>query len=146
MNIRRLVCTLLLVAGIALLAAPVGAATCDVPSTSHPTIQSAVDDAGCAPIVIAAGAYTEAVIIDRTVNLTGAGSDQTFIEGQVQVAEGTVHLAGMRVSAAGEALWSHSGAEVSVFDVVAISGAVQTSLFSDGFEDGTTNGWSGASP
>jgi nitrous oxidase accessory protein NosD len=146
MNTRRTVPSLLLVAGFALLAAPVGAATCDVPSTTHPTIQSAVDDASCAPIVIAAGTYNENPIIDRTVNLTGSGSDQTFIHGQVQVTAGTVHLAGMHVLAAGEALWSHSGAEVSVFDVVAVSGVVQPSLFSDGFEDGTTGAWSGASP
>jgi hypothetical protein len=52
----------------------------------------------------------------------------------------------MHIAAAGEALWSHSGAEVSGFDVVVVSGAVETPIFADGFEDGTTGSWSATVP
>jgi hypothetical protein len=57
MTARRLFPPLALVVGVVMLAAPVGAATCTVPSAAHPDIQTAVDDIGCAPIVIAAGTF-----------------------------------------------------------------------------------------
>ncbi len=88
---------------------PASAATCNVPSAPHPTIQAAVDDIGCAPIVIAAGTYSGSVVIARSVNLTGAGSDQTFVQGQVQVNSGTVHLAGLHLTAPNDALWRTRG-------------------------------------
>lgn len=121
-------------------------ATCDVPSGSHPNIQAAVDDSGCGPIVIAAGSYPESVVIARTLNLVGAGSDQTFIQGQVQIFAGAVHLAGMHISAADEALFSTSGAEVSGFDLVVFNGDFEPPLFADGFETGNTDAWSAAAP
>ncbi len=99
-QIERLGILIATVAVVAM-AQPAAAATCNVPSAPHPTIQAAVDDIGCAPIVIAAGTYSESVVIARTVNLTGAGSDQTFIQGQVQVTSGTVHLAGLHITAPG---------------------------------------------
>jgi hypothetical protein len=142
------VLTRVLIAAIAGLASAnlAVAATCNVPSGTHPDIQTAVDDIGCAPIVIAAGTFIESPVIDRSVNLTGAGSGQTFIQGQIQVTAGTVHLDGMYIAAAGEALWSHSGAEVSGFDLVVTSGAVSTVIFTDGFESGGTDAWSSVSP
>ena len=124
-----------------------GAATCIVPSGTHPDIQTAIGDIGCEPIVIAAGTYVESPVIARTVSLTGAGSDQTFIQGQVQVTVGTVHLAGLHITAPADALWAHSGAEVSGFDLEVVNGAVQSSpIFVDGFESGDTSGWSVVTP
>ncbi len=128
------------------MALPAGAATCNVPSAPHPTIQAAVDDIGCAPIVIAAGTYSESVAIARTVNLTGAGSDQTFIQGQVQITSGTVHLAGLHITGPADALWAHSGAEVSGFDLEVVNGDVETPLFADDFESGGTGAWSAVLP
>jgi hypothetical protein len=49
---------------------------CAVPTPTHPTIQSAVNDVSCDPIVVAAGAYPEPdpgpLTINRTVTLLGA--------------------------------------------------------------------------
>lgn len=127
-------------------ASPVGAATCNVPSMPHPTIQAAIDDIGCTEIVVAAGTYTEAPVIGRTLSLQGAGSDQSFIQGQVGVSAGVVQLTGLHVAAASEALWAHSGAEVSGFDLEVVNGLAETPLFADGFESGDTSLWSAASP
>ena len=122
------------------------AATCNVPSAPHPTIQAAIDDIGCDPIIVAAGTYTEAPVIARSLTLMGAGSGQSFIQGQVEVSAGTVSLKQFNISATGEALWSHSGGEISGFDLVVVTGIVETTLFADGFESGTTGAWSVVSP
>ncbi len=47
------------------------AATCTVPGT-YPTIQMAVNDPNCDPIIVAAGLYPEEVTIQRTLTLRGA--------------------------------------------------------------------------
>ena len=137
---------LLAVVGLVAFAHSAPAATCNVPSAPHPTIQAAVDDIGCAPIIIAAGTYAGTVVIARTVNLTGAGSDQTFVQGQVQVTSGTVHLSGLHITAPADALWAHSGAEISGFDLEVVNGAVEPPLFADGFESGGAGAWSAVSP
>ena len=125
---------------------PADAATCSVPSAPHPTIQAAIDDVGCTDIVVAAGTFPEAPVIARSLTLTGAGSGSTFIQGQLQATAGVVSLTGLNISAAGEALWAHSGAEVSGFDLEVSNGVVETPLFADGFESGGTGGWSGVVP
>ncbi|HFQ93955.1 MAG TPA: hypothetical protein ENK32_08105, partial [Anaerolineae bacterium] len=48
------------------------AATCNVPS-GYATIQAAIDDPACDTVVIAAGDYTENLVITRSVTLQGAG-------------------------------------------------------------------------
>ena len=123
-----------------------GAATCNVPSGPHPDLQTAVDDIGCDPIVVGAGSFVETVVVDRSLSLDGTGSDQSFIQGGVEVQAGTVNITGFHISGPGEALWSHSGAEVSGFDLVVINGVVENPLFADGFEGGTTGAWSAVSP
>ena len=125
---------------------PAEAVTCTVPSAPHPTIQAAIDDVGCTDIVVAAGAFQEAVTIARDVSVQGAGSSQTYVQGGAEVSAGTVSLTGMHLSAAGEALDAHSGAEVSGFDLVVVNGTVEPPLFADGFEDGTTDAWAATSP
>ena len=125
---------------------PAGAATCSVPSSAIPTIQAAVDDVGCDPIVVAAGTYAEAPVIARSLTLNGAGSGQSYIQGQVEVSAGTVSLNGLNISAADEALWTHSGAEVSGFDLEVVNGFAEPPLFADGFEDGTAGARAVTSP
>ncbi|HEV8117342.1 MAG TPA: right-handed parallel beta-helix repeat-containing protein [Thermoanaerobaculia bacterium] len=49
------------------------AATCNVPSGTYPTIQSAVNDLNCSTINVAAGTFAEQVTIGRTLKLVGAG-------------------------------------------------------------------------
>ncbi len=62
-------------------AVPVAAAPCDVPSSAYPTIQAAVDDATCFIINVAAGTYTEHIVIDHNVMIHGAGADSTIVDG-----------------------------------------------------------------
>ncbi len=122
------------------------AVTCSVPSAPHPTIQAAVDDVGCTDIVVAAGSFAESPLIARNLSVQGAGSGSTYIQGQVEVTAGVVTLAGLNISAAGEALWTHSGAQVSGFDLAVVNGLVEPPLFADGFESGTTGSWSAVVP
>jgi len=121
-------------------------AVCDVPSTSHPDIQTAVDDVGCDPVVLAAGTFVENVVIDRSVTLQGAGSPQSFVQGGIEVRSGVVVITGLHVSGTGDALWSHSGAEVAGFDLVVVDGSLEPPLFADGFESGGTGAWSAVMP
>jgi len=55
-------------------AAPCTAAVCPVPSTSHPTIQEAVDDFACTEVAIASGTFVEEVTIGRDLDLRGAST------------------------------------------------------------------------
>jgi hypothetical protein len=52
----------------------VGASACEVPGTTYPSIQSAVDDPSCQTIQLV-GNSTESVTIDRNLTITGAGLD-----------------------------------------------------------------------
>ena len=125
------------------------AATCQVPSAGYPTIRAAVEDPSCSEIVLAAQTFAESPVIDRDLTLGGAGSSQTFIEGSVEVTAGTVIVQELRISAppgtTSEALWAHSGAGVSGFDLVVVNGR-EVALFADGFESGDTSAWSFTSP
>ena len=57
------------------------ALTCNVPSASYATIQDAIDDPACDPIVIAAGVHTENLVIDHDVTIQGSGQGITRILG-----------------------------------------------------------------
>ncbi len=57
------------------------AGSCEVPS-EHPTIQEAIRDPACDTIWIAAGTYTETLVITRSVSLKGQGSNSTILDGQ----------------------------------------------------------------
>jgi predicted outer membrane repeat protein len=64
--------------------AALAGSTCNVPSGGtyiYPTIQAAVNDAGCATINVAAGAYYENVTIGRAVTINGAGASSTIVDG-----------------------------------------------------------------
>jgi len=142
--------TFVIVLAVAVLALPppARAAQCTVPSGVHPTIQAAVDDPGCTEIELAAGLFEESPVIDRALTLTGASSTTTTIGGRVEVAAATVALADLGIAAAGgftEALWAHSGAEVSAIDVAVLAGGAPA-FFEDGFESGDTSAWASANP
>jgi hypothetical protein len=55
--------------------------TCQVPTTTHPTIQSAVNDSSCQVIVLAAGLFVEQVLINRSVHIHGQGAALTIVDG-----------------------------------------------------------------
>jgi hypothetical protein len=48
------------------------AAVCAVPSTPYPTIQSAANDSSCTTINVAAGAYSENVVVNFSTTINGA--------------------------------------------------------------------------
>ncbi|HEX6304234.1 MAG TPA: choice-of-anchor Q domain-containing protein [Anaerolineales bacterium] len=58
-------------------------AGCQVPSPDYATVQSAIDDDTCESILIASGTYTQALLIDRSVSLIGAGPDVTILDGEL---------------------------------------------------------------
>jgi hypothetical protein len=79
MNVRNLVALATLALAVVLVTMTFGGRTtkaalaiCTVPSGTHPTIQSAVNDITCSTINVAAGTYNEQVQINRTVTLHGA--------------------------------------------------------------------------
>lgn len=75
--------------------------TCSVPTGSYPTIQSAVNDAGCTTIDVAAGAYVENVTINRSLTLNGAQAGNP-VAGRIFGAGGESTLNGLiTVQAAG---------------------------------------------
>jgi hypothetical protein len=128
-----------------------GAGSCAVPSAGHATIQAAVDDPGCDPVLLSNQSYAESVVIGRSVTVQGVGSAASVIRGQVRVTAGTVALDALAVDTSApaqagryqEALLTEGGARVSGSDLVVIHRAL---LFGDGFETGTTGAWSGVAP
>lgn len=123
------------------------AATCNVPTVTHPDIQAAVNDVGCNPVVVAAGSYQETVLIGRSLTLRGAGSGQTGIHGGVQVQGGTVTVSGFQITGIGNPLWSYGGAEVTGSDIEILSAtASDAQIFADGFESGDTSAWTATTP
>ncbi|MEO0424505.1 MAG: right-handed parallel beta-helix repeat-containing protein [Pseudomonadota bacterium] len=77
---RALGCALLVGA---LSATVCSAQSCLVPSSTYPTIQSAVDDIACAVVDVQAGTYVENITVTRAtpLRLSGAGLGQTQIDG-----------------------------------------------------------------
>lgn len=56
------------------------AAACNVPGT-YATIQLAVNDTSCDPIVVGAGTFNGSFVVDRPVTIQGAGAGQTVLAG-----------------------------------------------------------------
>jgi hypothetical protein len=67
----------------------------------------------------------------------------------VEVDGVAVTLAGLAISSGGgsstEALWAHSGGQVSAFDVLVVAGGAPA-FFADGFESGSTSAWAWTNP
>jgi len=134
-----------------------GAAVCNVPSGSYQTIQEAVDDLTCTQVVVAAGTFVETVAVDRTIEITGASSTATVVEGRIEVSGAGVELvlaslkvdasAGVVAGSIGEAVKVSGGAEVTSNDLVAVNNDGSALLiFADGFETGHTGAWSSTVP
>ena len=137
-----------------LLGGPAGeaiAATCPVPSASHPTIQAAVDDASCTEVVLAAQTFVESPSIARDLTVRGASSATTVVAGRVEVSGGLVVLEDLKVDTSGpaqrgrfpSALWAHGGGRVTGDGLVVVHAPL---LFGDGFESGGFSAWSSVQP
>jgi hypothetical protein len=141
----------LLAAAVVLAATAAPAAVCQVPSASHPTIQSAVDDPTCTELVLAAQTFTESPVIPRNLTVRGASSTATVVAGQLEVTGGPVALEDLKVDTSGpvqrgrfnDALWVHSGGRVTGTNLLVVHSPL---LFGDGFESGNTSAWSNTLP
>lgn len=127
-------------------AAPGDCATCNVPSASYPSIQSAVDVVNCTEILLASGSFFGDVTIGRTLELHGVSSDSTTVVGKVTVeGSGTkAALKGLKIGVAPgdpppDGLLVVGNAEVIPEDLVV---GLADLIFSDGFERGDTTAWS----
>lgn len=132
----------------------VRATPCPVPSASHQTIQSAVDDVACTEIGLGSQVYVESVTITRTLSVSGDSPAATVIAGRVAV-DGTsavltlseLKVDGSDPAVAGclvEAVGVAGGARMIGRNIVVInSDGAACTIFGDGFEDGTTDAWDG---
>jgi hypothetical protein len=139
------------------LPAPSAKGVCNVPSAPYPTIQEAVDDLACSEISIAAGTYAESVEIDRSLEITGASSTATVIEGRVVATGVGVELTLENIKVDGGAA-SSAGCfpvAVDIGDCATLAGsnliAINADgdaclLFGDGFESGDTGAWGNTIP
>ena len=141
---------LMFLAAVLLLdAAPGISGTCNVPSASYPTIQSAVDVVTCTEIVLTRGAIEGGVTIGRTLEIRGVSSAHTRVLGgiNVQGAATTATLTGFMIGVGSDppndGLVVTDEAEVIPDDLV-----IRTldSIFFDGFELGNTTAWSATIP
>lgn len=140
---------LIILCGFILPAARVSAQVCLVPSPAYPSVQAAVDDAGCAEIVLAAQELIGSVSISRSLALRGDSSATSTVKGRVTVtgAATDVILGDLTVDGEGcfpVALDIRDGAQItSGHDVVvANTDGGECPIFSDGFERGSTAAWS----
>lgn len=142
---------------VMLCAATPWADECQVPSTPHPTLQSAVGDLTCTEIVLASQIFRESVTLNRDLTLSGTSSSATIIEGQVVVEGGTTQVVinDLKVDASApsvsgcfsEALVAQGGAQISATNVMVLNGGTGGCvLFGDGFESGDTSAWSSTKP
>lgn len=93
-------------------AAAVGGPVCNVP-TDYATIQSAINDAGCATINVAAGSYAEFLTIARPVNLRGPNAGISALTTRVPEA---------RITSVGGTVVVSDGTDVTI-DGFTIEGA-----------------------
>jgi len=142
---------------VLLRASPTGAAVCQVPSGPYPTIQSAVDNPACTEIELAAQTFHESVVVARVLELRGASSPTTVIEGKLTVQGGSTRVVledltvdGSASGVAGsftDALLVEGGAEVNGLRIVVLNAAEDLlAVFADGFESGDTSAWSSVVP
>ena len=138
-------------------AASAWAVPCPVPSGSHPTIQTAVDDVGCTEIELGSQVYVESVEIGRTLSVSGVTAATTTVAGRLLIngATAVVTLTELTVDGShpavagcfGEAVDVGGGARMVGSNIVVVNGDGEACLiFGDGFEDGTTHGWSNTTP
>jgi hypothetical protein len=139
-----------LVAVLLLGATPGICGTCNVPSASYPSIQSAVDVISCTEIVLTSGDFFGGVTIGRTLEIRGVSSDTTKILGKVSVQGSgtTATLTGLTIAVGSESLPSDGLVVVNDAEVIPDDLVISTTdhIFSDGFESGDTTAWSITKP
>lgn len=135
------------------LAASAGVQLCNVPTVAHPTIGATIADDTCTFVSVAAGAYTENLEIDRTMEIVGTGGE-ALLEGHVRLVSGAhVVLDSLRIDGSGSGVsgcWNRllevePGAEIETLNLEVVldddlSGPCW--LFVDGFESAGTQSWS----
>lgn len=137
----------------ALICPPSQASQCTVPAT-HGTIQDAVDDPSCANIAIAAGTYSETVLIGRALAIAGPPGGGALITGLVRVGGIgiSVELVDLRVEngCPGRGVEVVEQAEVTSRNLIVLRNASlpcsRFPIFGDGFEAGDTSAWSATVP
>lgn len=131
------------------------AAVCPVPSTGHPTIDSASRDPVCTEVDVAAGSFAENVEIERDLVVRGAGSGATLLAGSLRAVGATTQAILFGIAIDGTApgvsgcypslLRSEQGAELQTGPDVVVTNASAAGgpcrIFVDGFESGTTGAW-----
>lgn len=130
---------------------------CSVPG-SHPTIQAAVDDPACATISLAEQSYPESVQIHRTVEID-APPGKAELQGRVEVTGSATlaALASMKIISGCQpsSLRVWPGAKVANDQATPLvvnqelggpCPAVESMIFSDDFESGSTDSWSRTVP
>lgn len=150
-------CALLL---LVLVARPLAAVLCSVPSPSHPTLGAAVRDVACTAIQLAGGTFPENLEVTRDLAIAGTGSATSTVAGALVVSgAGTdVSLTGLAIDGTAAAVagcWpsvlsATGGAHVESNDDVEIANSGIANggcrLFADGFESGGTLAWSARQP
>lgn len=136
------------------------AALCPVPTNPHPTLDAAVRDVACTTIQLAAGTYSENVVVTRDVAIEGAGSGLSKLAGALEVSSAASDITLARLSIDGTSsgvagcwpslLRTTGGARMTVGDDVAVSNSGIPNgpcrLFADGFESAGTLAWSNRAP
>ena len=153
------ICPLVIIGVVSVLgsAASALAVPCPVPTGTHPTIQSAVDDVACTEIELGSQTYIEDVTIGRTLTVSGVSSAATTIAGRVLingatsvVSLGELTVDGSHPAVAGcfvDAVAVEGGARMVGSNIVVVNGdGYACTLFGDGFEDGTTDAWASVVP
>ncbi len=136
----------------------VTAAVCNVPSGTHPSIQSAIDDAGCTEVVLAAQTFVESVAVGRSVSIAGGSTATTIVDGRfvvngssTEITLNNLTINAASLSSAGcfrEGLDVTGGATLTSNALVVINGDGDAVclIFGDGFETGTTDAWATTFP
>jgi hypothetical protein len=128
--------------------------TCAVPGT-HASVQAAVSDPACATVELAAQTFSESPTVDRSLALAGAPGGGSVVAGRLAASGAGVVLAlsdlavsggcdGAGLDAAGGASIVSRG--VSIVRATNLPCAGSWTGFSNGFEGGTTDGWTEAVP
>lgn len=128
----------------------VRAADCPVPTGTHPTIQSAVDDPACTSIELSAQTFLENITIDRDLAVAGESTASSIVVGRIVISGSTsaVSMADLTVSGCFlKALDVSDGASLTGTNLVVVNGIADACpIFGDGFEDGSTGAWSATVP
>ena len=127
--------------------------TCNVPSASYPSIQSAVNVINCTEIVLTSGNFFGGATIGRTLTVQGVSSDSTTVFGKVTISgSGTrATLKGLKIAVGPDDI-PHDGlvvvgdAEVLPDDLVIEPSDAAGMIFRDDFERGGTSAWSRTVP